>query len=41
MDCNCNVTNVSKGLEECGYIGSDFKENVDKIRYKDLVMECF
>ncbi len=37
-DCNCNV---SKGLNKCGYIGSDFKPNVDKKRYKDLVMECF
>lgn len=40
-DCNCNVINVSKGLDKCGYIGSDFKVNVDKKRYKDLVMECF
>lgn len=40
-DCNCNVINVSKGLDKCGYIGSGFKSNVDKKRYKDLVMECF
>lgn len=40
-DCNCNVINVSKDLDKCGYIGSDFKLNVDKKRYKDLVMECF
>lgn len=40
-DCNCNSFNVSKGLDNCGYIGSDFKPNVDKKRYKDLVMECF
>ncbi|HEY4544287.1 MAG TPA: hypothetical protein VIG40_06550 [Tissierellaceae bacterium] len=40
-DCNRNVINVSKGLDKCGYIGSDFKVNVDKKRYKDLVMECF
>ncbi|WP_353097675.1 hypothetical protein [Tissierella praeacuta] len=40
-DCNHNVINVSKGLDKCGYIGSDFKVNVDKKRYKDLVMECF
>lgn len=38
-DCNCNVINVSKGLDKCGYISSDFKVNVDKKRYKDLVME--
>ncbi len=40
-DCNCNVINVSKDLDKCGYIGSDFKANVDKKIYKDLVMECF
>ena len=40
-DCNCNVINVSKGLDKCGYIGSDYKVNVDKKKYKDLVMECF
>ena len=40
-DCNCNVINVSKDLDKCGYIGSDFEANVDKKRYKDLVMECF
>ena len=40
-NCNCNVINVSKGLDNCGYIGSDSKVNVDKKRYKDLVMECF
>lgn len=32
-DCNCNVINVSKGLDKCGYIGSDFKVNVDRYRY--------
>ena len=40
-DCNCNVINVSKGLDNCGYIGSNSKVNVDKKKYKDLVMECF
>ncbi len=40
-DCNCNVINVSKVLDKCGYIGSDFKVNVDNKRYKDSVMECF
>ncbi len=40
-ECNCNVINVSKGLDKCGYIGSDSKVNVDKKIYKDLVMECF
>ena len=39
--CNCNVINVSKDLEQCGYIGSDSKVNVDNKRYKDLVIECF
>jgi hypothetical protein len=38
-DCNCNVINVSKGFDKCGYIGSDSKVNVDKKRYKNLVME--
>lgn len=36
-DCNCNVINVSKDLDKCGYIGSDFKINVGGCRYKDLV----
>ena len=40
-DCNCNVINVSRDWDKCGYIGSDFKSNVDKKKYKDLVMECF
>ena len=40
-DCNRNVINVSKCLDKSGYIGSDFKVNVDKKRYKDLVMDCF
>lgn len=38
---HCNVINASEGLDKCGYIDSDFKVNVDKYRYKDLVMECF
>lgn len=24
-DCNCNVINVNKRWDKCGYIGSDFK----------------
>ena len=35
-DCNCNVINISKGLYKCGYIGPEFKVNVDNKRYKDL-----
>lgn len=40
-DCNCNDMNVNKDWDKCGYIGSDFKINVDRCRYKDLVRECF
>ena len=40
-DCNCNVINVNNRWNKCGYIGSDFKINVDRYRYKDLVRECF
>ena len=40
-DCNCNVINVNKRWDKCGHIGSNFKINVDRCRYKDLVRECF
>ena len=40
-DCNYNVINVNNRWDKCGYIGSDFKINVDRCRYKDLVRECF
>ncbi|WP_313758771.1 hypothetical protein [Tissierella sp.] len=40
-DCNCNLININNGWNECGYIGSDLKINVDRCRYKDIVRECF
>lgn len=40
-DCNYNVNNINKGWNKCGYIGSDYKVDVDKSRYKDLVRERF
>lgn len=40
-DCNCNVINVNNRSHKCGYIGSDFKVNVGRCRYKDLVREYF
>ena len=36
-ECNCNIINVSKVLDKCGYIDSNSKVNVDNKRYKDLV----
>lgn len=30
-----------KDWDKCGYIGSDFKINVDRCRYRELVRECF
>jgi len=40
-NCNDNVINVDDSCNNCGYIGSNLKVNVDKKRYKDLVMDCF
>ena len=40
-DCNYNVNNISNRCNDCGYIHSDILFNVDKLRYKDLVKECF
>lgn len=40
-NCNGNVINVDDSFKDCGQIGSNFKINVDKKRYKDLVMDCF
>lgn len=28
-------------MDKCGYIGSNFKINMDRFSYKDLVRECF
>lgn len=35
------VINVNNRSHKCGYIGSDFKVNVGRCRYKDLVREYF
>ena len=40
-DCKIGVINVDDDCKECGHIGSNFKINVDRCRYKDLVRECF
>ena len=40
-DCKLSVINVDDSCRKCGYNSSNSKVNVDKKRYKDLVMECF
>ncbi|WP_313233213.1 hypothetical protein [Tissierella praeacuta] len=40
-DCKLSVINVDDNCKDCGYNDCNFKINVDKKRYKDLVMECF
>lgn len=40
-NCNGNVINIDDSCNICLYNNSNFKVNVDKKRYKDLVMECF
>jgi len=40
-NCKLSVINVDDSCRNCGYNDWNFKVNVDKKRYKDLVMECF
>ncbi|HLR35786.1 MAG TPA: hypothetical protein VK071_10740 [Tissierellales bacterium] len=40
-DCKLSVINVDDSCKNCGYNDLNFKVNVDKKRYKDLVMDCF
>ena len=40
-DCNLSVINGDNNCRNCGYNDWNFKINVDKKRYKDLVMDCF
>lgn len=40
-NCKLSVINVDDSCRNCGYNDCNFKVNVDKKRYKDLVMECF
>ena len=44
-NCKLSVMSVDVDVDDscvnCQYISSNFKVNVDKKRYKDLVMECF
>lgn len=39
-DCN-SVINVSNRCNDCGYIHYSFLSDVDKVRYKGLINECF
>ncbi len=38
-DCKLSMINIDDRCCNCGYNGSNFKGNVDKKRYKDLVMD--
>ena len=40
-DCKLSVINVDDSCKNCGYNDLKFKVNVDKKRYKDLIMDCF
>lgn len=40
-DCKMGVINVDGSCRDCISNNWDFKANVDKKRYKDLVMDCF
>ena len=40
-DCNTKLINVSNRCNDCGYIHSSFLSDVDKVRYKGLINECF
>ena len=40
-DCKLSMINVDNSCRNCGYNDWNFKNNVDKKRYKDLVMDCF
>jgi len=39
--CKLSVINVDDRCKNCGYNDLNLKRNVDKKRYKDLVMDCF
>ena len=40
-DCKLSMINVDSSCRNCGYNDWNFKVNVDKKKYKDLVMNCF
>lgn len=40
-DCRLSMINVDDICKNCGYNAWSCKDNVDKKRYKDLVLECF
>ncbi len=40
-DCKFSVINVDDSYKNCGHNHLNFKVNVDKKRYKDLVIDCF
>ena len=40
-DCKLSVINVDDSCKNCGYNDLKFKVNVDKKRYKNLIMDCF
>ena len=40
-DCKLSVINVDDSCKKCGYDDWNFKVNMDKKIYKDLVMDCF
>ena len=40
-DCKLSVINADDSCKNCGYNDLKFKVNVDKKRYKDLIMDCF
>ena len=40
-DCRMSVSYLDDNCKNCGYNDWNFKDNVDKKRYKDLVMDCF
>ena len=40
-NCKLSVINVDDNCKNCGYDDWNFKVNVDKKRYKDIVMDCF
>lgn len=40
-DCNSSLINGSNRCNDCGYIHPSFLSNVDKMRYKSLIKDCF
>lgn len=40
-DCKLSVINVDDSCKDCGYNDLNFKVNVGRCRYKDLVREYF